>query len=408
MNKKILTIIILILTIIIPINIHAEKTIGQLESELNKKEAALEENKTKQAKTDEEIKKVKENIVSINTKITNTQNEINQKTEEIKQLDKDIQKKNEEIQDLMRYYQVSSSGSAMLEYVMGAQSLTDLIYRLSITEQITTYNKRMISEMNDMIERNKILQEELKQKKEELASLKKELDGELAKLNNEKAVLNSDEKTISQEIKDMKKILSNLKAKGCRTNETQTSCYNRIYPRKPGSGGNVAFISPGTDWYRPLVSSYITSLPGYRSSFGRYHYGTDYSAGAGTPAYAVANGTVGYIKRGGDSCGNQVFIWHYVNGKKYTSWYCHLSSISVSVGQDVNKNTVIGLVGNTGKEYYTGYNMPPHLHVAFSNGYYYKDYYTGYSSHNISNPLGTYPMNGSRPGVGSAYRWNNR
>ena len=42
----------------------------------------------------------------------------------------------------MRYYQVSSSGSSMLEYIMGAESLTDLIYRLSITEQISNYNKK--------------------------------------------------------------------------------------------------------------------------------------------------------------------------------------------------------------------------------------------------------------------------
>ncbi len=410
MKKNITILIIFLIAFILPITtLHAEKTIGQIENELNEKQKKLDENKAKQATTAEEIKQVQNNISTINSKISKAEKDIIKKTKESEELEKKIVKKNEEIQNLMRYYQVSSSGSAMLEYIMGAESLTDLIYRLSITEQISSYNKKTIKEMNDMIDQNNRVKEELKQKKEELKQLQNDLNTELSKLNNQAATLNSDEKSLSQEISDMKKIIDNLKAKGCKSSETQSKCYSRLYPIKnTGGGGNVSYISPGTDWYRPLVSSYITSLPGYRSSFGRYHFGTDYSAAAGTPAYAVANGTVGFIKRGGDSCGNQVFVWHYVNGKKYTTWYCHLSKISVSEGQDVYKDTVIGLVGNTGKEYYTSYRMPPHLHVAFSTGYYYKDYYTGYKSHVVEYPIGTYPMNGSRPGVGSGYRWNNR
>ena len=202
----------------------------------------------------------------------------------------------------------------------------------------------------------------------------------------------------------MQTVLKNLKAKGCKSSETQTSCYARLYPKKSGSSSAGAVDVPvGYDWYRPLVSSYITSLPGYRSSFGRYHMGTDYSASAGTPAYAVATGTVGHIKWGGDSCGNQVFIWSTVNGTKYTEWYCHLSSISVSVGQSVNKNTVIGLVGNTGKEYYSNYSMPPHLHVAVGTGWYYRDYYSGFSSR-VKTLSNLAP--GLFPAVG--VRWNGR
>ena len=44
----------------------------------------------------------------------------------------------------MRYYQISSSGSALIEYVLSAESITDFIYRVSITKQITEYNNKMV------------------------------------------------------------------------------------------------------------------------------------------------------------------------------------------------------------------------------------------------------------------------
>ena len=405
MKKKLTLIIILLVTLLLPITtIHAEKTIGQIESELNAKESKLEANKKKTDENSASIVNTKSEINDIYSQMSEIQKQIDDKNNQSAELEEKIKKKNQEIKDLMRYYEISSSGSAMLEYVMGAESLTDLIYRLSITEQISTYNKKSINEMNDMIAENERVKKELAKKSEEMNALQKDLAKKLNVLNDEKANLGSEAKTLSQEISDMKNVIKNLKAKGCKSSETQTSCYARLYPRRGGSSSAGAVDVPaGYSWYRPLVSSYITSLPGYRSSFGRYHMGTDYSASRGTTVYPVADGTVGHIKWGGDSCGNQVFVWSTVNGQKYTEWYCHLDSISVSVGQSVSKNTVIGAVGNTGAQYYSNYSMPPHLHVAVGTGWYYRDYYTGFSSRvKTLSSLAS----GLFPAVG--VRWNGR
>lgn len=403
MKKKVLVLIILFILFTTPITIvHAEKTIGQLEQELNAKQSKLEENKKKTQENSTSITKTKSEINGIYSQMASIQKEIDEKNKQSAELEEKIKTKKEETKELMRYYEISSSGSALLEYVMGAESLTDLIYRLSIIEQISTYNKNEINEMNDMIAQNEQTKKELAQKSIEMESLQKDLAKKLDSLNDEQANLGTEGKTLSQEIGDMQAILKNLKAKGCKSEETQTKCYARLYPSSSTAG-----VPSGYSWYRPLVSSYITSLPGYRSSFGTYHMGTDYSASRGTPAYAVADGTVGYIKtiydKKADSCGNQVFIWSYVNGTKYTSWFCHLDSISVSVGQQVNKNTVIGLVGNTGANFYKNYSMPPHLHVAVGTGWYYRDYYTGFSSRvkTLSNLA-----SGLFPAVG--VRWNGR
>ena len=78
----------------------------------------------------------------------------------------------------------------------------------------------------------------------------------------------------------------------------------------------------------------------------RPHYGVDYAAPAGTPIWAVADGTV-------DSCGwhggfgNQVILRHE-NG--YVTCYGHLSGYGAGIrrGVRVKQKQIIGYVGSTG------------------------------------------------------------
>ena len=103
----------------------------------------------------------------------------------------------------------------------------------------------------------------------------------------------------------------------------------------------------------PLV---VTSKHGYRRHpvTGRYqhHAGIDFRAATGTRVYASKSGRVIFAKwKGG--YGKIVGIEHAGN---FTTWYGHLSRISVKVGQTVSQGKVIGLSGNT------GISTGPHLH----------------------------------------------
>lgn len=377
MKKKLILILTFIIGLTIPfITINAEQTLGQLEAELNKKEAELSKNEAAKAANAENISKVKGQINSIYSQMASIQKEIDNKIQESVDLQEKIKKKNEEIVNLMRYYQVSSSGSSILEYIMGADTLTDLIYRLSITEQITTYNKKAIKQMNDIIAQNEKIKADLNKKNTEMAALQKELSANLAKLSEDQQNLGEEAVSISTSIKDMKSTISYLKSKGCSKNETQRACLNRIY--SSSSGGNGGYLPSGTNFLRPVKSGRISSEFGYRPSLGDFHYGTDISVPIGTPVYAVATGRVAKTKSG-DSCGTQIMLHHTVNGKNYTSWYCHLSRVNVSIGQLVTTNTVIGYSGNT------GFSTGPHLHLSMATGWWYADYYNysgagGYTS----------------------------
>lgn len=370
--KKYLIVLLLSLALLIPTTIYAkEKTIAEWESALSSEEQALADTNNKKAQTQAQIKATKDKINSIYAQMAEVQNDIQKKTDESNQLQADIKTKNEQIKDLMRYYQVSSSGSAMLEYIMGAESITDLVYRLSITEQITAYNKKTIKQMNEMIAENEKIKASLAAKKEELASLQSQMSSQLASLNNDAASLVDEGMTIEESIKDMKNTISYLKNLGCKTNETQTTCLNRIY------GNSGGYLPSGTTFFRPTTTGKISSNYGARDLWGSYdfHPAIDIAMDTGTPVYAVATGRVAKVKvTPSASCGIQIVIHHQINGSYYTSYYCHLSSVNVSEGELVTSSTIIAKSGNTGD------SSGPHLHLALTTGRWYTDYYNYYGS----------------------------
>ena len=88
------------------------------------------------------------------------------------------------------------------------------------------------------------------------------------------------------------------------------------------------------------------------------HFGIDYAAPAGTPVWAVADGTI--VSAGGaGGFGKQVFLRH-TNG--YGTYYGHLSRYGPGIkkGQRVKQKQIIGYVGSTGLS--TG----PHLDYRLS------------------------------------------
>ncbi|MCR6633131.1 MAG: M23 family metallopeptidase [Magnetospirillum sp.] len=88
------------------------------------------------------------------------------------------------------------------------------------------------------------------------------------------------------------------------------------------------------------------------------HEGLDFGAPIGTPVYATGEGVV-TLAEPWDRYGNTVEIDH---GNGVTTRYAHMSRIKVKEGQRVNRSTVVGLVGNTGRS--TGAHLHYEVRVA--------------------------------------------
>ena len=373
MKKRYLLLFIILSVILIP-NVHAttlreyEDLVTKYTNELNDANYGISQSKAE--------------LEAIQKKIADYEKQMKEAEEEILRLEEEIQKNNEEIREkkkesksLSEYYQISNGENIYLEYAFGASDITDMIYRLSIVEQLTEYNDKVMKELKRLIEENKKKQKDLEAKKVELAELTKKMRAEAEKVKG-------DISSMAAMLPDIKNQLSNYQ--------------NRVnYYRKIGcepddvigvdcDKGNNAY-----GFYRPVTGNYWISTYYYWNGYSG-HKGIDYAQGCGNPVRAVANGRVYYVGSNKDIYGAKMILMvHNYNGRKIFSQYTHLSGYAVSEGQDVSAGQVIGYVGTTG--WSTGCHL--HLEMSVDVGWDYDrpgNYYSSYVSH-IVNPFNYIP-----------------
>ena len=109
-----------------------------------------------------------------------------------------------------------------------------------------------------------------------------------------------------------------------------------------GEGNNISQKTPNGNPVNGIVTQ--SSHEG--------HEAIDFGVPVGTGVRTTMSGKVVYAGWNSEGYGNLVIV---ENGP-YKTYYAHLSSVPVSIGQKVKEGEVIGLSGNTGNS--TG----PHLH----------------------------------------------
>lgn len=382
------------IALLIPINVSA-KTLGDLKNEYDALEAAYREKEQEIEENKQEQNNTSNRIDQIYGEISAAEKEIEDLNARISELNQKIAEKDKQIKSVIKYYQVSNGESELLEYLFSASSITDFIYRATVTEQLSRYNSNLIDEMHQLIEESKKAIEDLHAKEDSLRSLQDELRSRLYILQMEAADLSDEEDSIEKDIEASRAIIQFYLDAGCDESDDISVCANEQLP-------------VGTRFWRPLQSGYMTST-WYSDYFYdgtcRSHAGVDIGASEGTPVYSISDGKVVYAEWGWNGgYGNKVVIQHYINGQNYTSLYGHLSGINVNVGDIVTKDSVIGFVGNTGNSYGAHLHLnlcigltscvsrwettDPGAYINFpANNMYYYDrttYYSGY----YSNPCG--------------------
>lgn len=341
--------------LIIPINANA-KTLGQLRAEYDALEKQHSSKNDEIKYTESEINAAQTRVNSIYTELDQAEKEIQSITNEISKLNVSILEKDKQTKELMKFFQLSKGESTYLEYIFSAKSITDFIYRVSVTEQLSKYNDELIDEMNKMIDKNNKNIDNLHKKEESLKALQTELSEKLVVLGSKKEKLYDEYASLEEDVKNSKTIIDYYVKAGCSEDQDISSCAKEQLP-------------PGTKFWRPLSAGCITSNFGLRidpmAGVYRTHAGMDIACRdlSGGKVYPISDGkvvTVNSVDRGG--YGKYIIIHHRVNGQNYSSLYGHLQSIYVSEGDIVTKDTNIAYMGSTGKS--TG----PHLHLNICPG----------------------------------------
>lgn len=357
---------------------------SNVQSEISQKKDDLVQIGEEKSAVQKELDKLELTITDTENKIKEKEAQIADAKEEIKKLQQEIavlkeqiKKRDELLKERIRSIQENGGVINYLDVLLGAQSFSDFINRVSAVTSFMEADRdllRMHQEDKALLDKKEAEAqkqlEELNKKLTELEGMKKNLNDQQAKKNKLLEELKAEEKDMHEELLEFedeaailaaqeKAIKREIEAwnKRQRELEEQRKKQANSQGNKVGSAPEITngvFMNPAT--------GRLTSHYGQR--WGRLHSGIDIGKGGRTeavPIVAAASGSV--IKANFDrSYGNVVMITHVIDGQVMTTVYGHMESLSVSNGQSVEKGQLLGYMGNT------GHSTGPHLHFEIHHG----------------------------------------
>ncbi|MFZ3085276.1 MAG: peptidoglycan DD-metalloendopeptidase family protein, partial [Candidatus Hydromicrobium sp.] len=269
------------------------------------------------------------------------------KEEELKRIEEELKEKIRILND--RVAAIYKNGNSnILEILLKAEDFLDFISKLKLMNLFAEQDTQNILEVKEKktatigIKKSII---DLREKQKEHEDKVKQLVVQAEQKANEIEGIYDEKKNLLSGTTANKNALIQME-KQLKIQEAEIRRILESY--KYGSAPSGKFALP--------VAARITSGFGNRAHplFGgnRFHSGVDFAAPNGTIVKAADGGEVvqaGYF--GG--YGYSVMLYH---GGGFATWYAHLSSINVSMGQFVQRGQVIGLVGST------GWTTGSHLH----------------------------------------------
>lgn len=345
-----------------------QQTLGDLQNELASLKRKKAENEAQKEETKKQIQAKKNAIAQAEKDIDQAEKDIEEAEEKIVASNKRIEGLKEQTEKIMKALQQLQNKNVYVEYVSDASSITDLVMRLAAIEQITSSNQKNLDDLKALIRQNEQLKVDLAEKQKYLEKKIPEYQSAIESLYGNLESYDKFELDIDTQIK---------------TAEENVKDYEQRSIKKYGTIRKDVLLldlMDSSSWLKPLNKGTVTSLQGYRThpvtgAKYSFHSGIDIGGNAeGTPVYAAAGGKVSGIIYRYKCGGNMVYVDVVIDGKPYTTFYYHLLTINVKVGQTVNHQTVIGTVGggstSTSRGGYDQCTTGAHLHFGVMNGYY--------------------------------------
>ncbi len=396
---------LLLVSFMCPVYRVKAKTIADMKKELTAKEEEYKKAKEAKALTEKERNEIQEKITANENKIVELLKENEQLTDEIAELNLSIEAKYTEIKKIINNKQIMSGESSYLEYIFGASTFTDFIYRASVAEQLSKYNKDLTDQMEADIKAREAKQKEIADKQDEIANIQQTLKNEYAKLGEKVSALLEEMSNEEDDIKLLKDNISDLQnTYRCSDDEDIEVCKERAR--------RATYIPASTGSFkRPINNAIVTANYGYYTPWGykQWHAAMDLAGNSGSKIYSAAPGRVVDVHTA--SCGNHiVYIVHNINGTRYTTGYWHMRAAYVSVGDLVSYDTVIGIQG--GASWEDSCSTGQHLDFVLTLGAYKSDYFVNPRTVAVNprNYISFPPLIESYPGsgIGRSIEWHER
>ncbi|WP_062532396.1 peptidoglycan DD-metalloendopeptidase family protein [Jeotgalibaca dankookensis] len=391
--------------------LHLEEKSQEIQNKINQKEDSLNSLENEKRNLENNVQELQNNIDELlldleaqEEALDEIEERIDALQDRIEALEIIIEQRTEKLNNQARVIQTQASLTDVVSIVASAESLTDLVGKVTTVNHLLVANKEIVTQQeNDkkevedskqLVEEEKVAAEELKQ---QIIVSKNNIVAQQNELNHQIALVLENTQLTKAEKKDLEATQTDVLAQAQIIGEDITTEEQRIESerlekeriaqekaaaeqaeiaaREQASGNLVASVDSAPTSSTPEVSvgGFINPASGYISSpFGmrlhpidgtyRLHGGIDF-AGSGA-IVAAKEGTV-EVATFSPSWGYHVVINHgTINGNNVKTLYAHMTpSLSVAPGQSVSQGQQLGIMGTTGES--TGVHL--HLEV-YENG----------------------------------------
>lgn len=253
-------------------------------------------------------------------------------------------------------FMYENGNTQFVEILVNAESIGDFLNKAEYINTISTYDRDMLVEYQEVVkdveDQETALQaeyEELDQMHEDIVAKQEELTSLVNDKSKEIASLDSQLTETNAKIKELEEAAAEAQRK-----QQEAAAAAAAAAKASSSSGSTSYVASDSvvvsgsgQFANPCPSGTVSSTFGYRDFDSSFHKGLDLAASEGSPTYAADAGTV-IIAGWSDSAGNWVVIDH---GNGIVTKYMHHSALAVSAGQTVVKGQQIGYVGNTGDSF---------------------------------------------------------
>lgn len=315
--------------------------------ELKKKEKVEIKNLTSKQKNLEETK----------NNIQECQNKLESSRSNLKHLKRKLNKLSEEQEDV-----ANSAGKRIRELYKGER--INILHLIFASNDMGTFLDRIYYQ-KIIAKKDKTILDNLRNRAKEIDQSRMSIEYEKNNIASNLNIMNQKKEHINSSIKSSQYLINKLRTDRATYEKAQQELEylsNKLENQIRHS--RITKMIANSKFIKPLAGS-ITSPFGWRRHpiFGsrRFHTGVDISTSYGTSIKASNGGKVIYsgwyggygkvviIDHGNMDCGSN-------KGKRFSTLYAHMSSISVGNGSNVTKGQIIGREGTT------GYSTGPHLH----------------------------------------------
>lgn len=391
--------------------LHLEEKSQEIQNKINQKEDSLNSLENEKRNLENNVQELQNNIDELlldleaqEEALDEIEERIDALQDRIEALEIIIEQRTEKLNNQARVIQTQASLTDVVSIVASAESLTDLVGKVTTVNHLLVANKEIVTQQeNDkkevedskqLVEEEKVAAEELKQQiivsKNNIVAQQNELNHQIALVLENTQLTKAEKKDLEATQSDVlaqaqiigediateeQRIESERLEKERIAQEKAAAEQAEIAAREQASGNLVASVDSAPTSSTPEVSvgGFINPASGYISSpFGmrlhpidgtyRLHGGIDF-AGSGA-IVAAKEGTV-EVATFSPSWGYHVVINHgTINGNNVKTLYAHMTpSLSVAPGQSVSQGQQLGIMGTTGES--TGVHL--HLEV-YENG----------------------------------------